>query len=272
MIITNIDVKNELANGTVGKLIHVEANEEGLVKTIWLEAVGDIAQPLQPQAIATLTNRRRPTIDGSASYTEATESPKNSLAQRQRGVSRPAFAMPRSYGGNQAARSNSLPRVRMSEMDFRRFQQIRNSSLPLRPFACCPMILSQTVMEFSLLQNYPQHEAAGGTELNRVPLGMDFTEINSRGKRGELWGRIDRQNFRFRTAKTTIIKFGLHASFVELESAKSALNEPGSSTAMATNSWQYCRVVGSNPDAAEDQSNRRTDALLKDLTLTWRGS
>ncbi|GFW82470.1 hypothetical protein TNCV_3819481 [Trichonephila clavipes] len=38
-------------------------------------------------------------------------------------------------------------------------------------------------------------------------------------------GRIDRQNSRFRTAKTTIIKFGLHASFVELESAKSALNE-----------------------------------------------
>ncbi|GFX76665.1 uncharacterized protein TNCV_663741 [Trichonephila clavipes] len=62
-------------------------------------------------------------------------------------------------------------------------------------------------------------------ELNRVPLKMDFTEINSRGKRGELLGRIDRQNSRFRTAKTTIIKFGLHASFVELESAKSALND-----------------------------------------------
>ncbi|GFS83543.1 uncharacterized protein TNCV_66841 [Trichonephila clavipes] len=54
---------------------------------------------------------------------------------------------------------------------------------------------------------------------------MDFTVINSRGKRGELLGRIDRQNSRFRTAKTAIIKFGLHASFVELESAKSALNE-----------------------------------------------
>ncbi|GFV97367.1 hypothetical protein TNCV_2038771 [Trichonephila clavipes] len=54
---------------------------------------------------------------------------------------------------------------------------------------------------------------------------MDFTEINSRGKRGELLGRMDRKNSRFRTAKTTIIKFGLHASFVELESAKSALNE-----------------------------------------------
>ncbi|GFW94809.1 cubilin [Trichonephila clavipes] len=54
---------------------------------------------------------------------------------------------------------------------------------------------------------------------------MVFTEINSRGKRGELLGRIDRQNSRFRTAKTTTIKFGLYASFVELESAKSALNE-----------------------------------------------
>ncbi|GFX44611.1 alkylglycerol monooxygenase [Trichonephila clavipes] len=54
---------------------------------------------------------------------------------------------------------------------------------------------------------------------------MDFTEINSRGERGELLGRIDRQNSRFRTAKTIIIKFGLHASFVELESAKNALNE-----------------------------------------------
>ncbi|GFV74648.1 uncharacterized protein TNCV_5130901 [Trichonephila clavipes] len=54
---------------------------------------------------------------------------------------------------------------------------------------------------------------------------MDFTEINSRGKRGELLGRIDRYMSRFRTAKTIIIKFGLHASFVELESAKNALNE-----------------------------------------------
>ncbi|GFW64729.1 uncharacterized protein TNCV_4450321 [Trichonephila clavipes] len=63
---------------------------------------------------------------------------------------------------------------------------------------------------------------------------MDFTEINSRAERGELLGRIDRQNSRFRTAKTIIIKFGLHASFVELESAKNALNEVGflSSTLM----------------------------------------
>ncbi|GFY20657.1 hypothetical protein TNCV_1118911 [Trichonephila clavipes] len=54
---------------------------------------------------------------------------------------------------------------------------------------------------------------------------MDFTEINSRGKRGELLELIDRQNSRFRTAKTTVIKCGLHASFNELESAKTALNE-----------------------------------------------
>ncbi|GFY00633.1 hypothetical protein TNCV_2140271 [Trichonephila clavipes] len=54
---------------------------------------------------------------------------------------------------------------------------------------------------------------------------MDFTEINSRGKRGELLGRIDRQNSRFRTAKTITIKVDLHASFVELESAKNALNQ-----------------------------------------------
>ncbi|GFX98505.1 hypothetical protein TNCV_4002741 [Trichonephila clavipes] len=54
---------------------------------------------------------------------------------------------------------------------------------------------------------------------------MDFTEINSRGKRGKLLGRIDRKNSRFRTAKTVIIKFGLHVSFVELESVKNAVNE-----------------------------------------------
>ncbi|GFY26936.1 hypothetical protein TNCV_930771 [Trichonephila clavipes] len=54
---------------------------------------------------------------------------------------------------------------------------------------------------------------------------MDFREINSRGKRGELSGRVDRQNSHIRTAKTTIIKFGLSASFVELEFAKSALNK-----------------------------------------------
>ncbi|GFT35715.1 uncharacterized protein TNCV_2944031 [Trichonephila clavipes] len=65
-------------------------------------------------------------------------------------------------------------------------------------------------------------------ELNRVPLEKDFTEINSKGERGELLGRMDRQNFRFRTAKSIIIKFGLKASFfVQLESAKDALNEAG---------------------------------------------
>ncbi|GFT62241.1 hypothetical protein TNCV_1701261 [Trichonephila clavipes] len=60
---------------------------------------------------------------------------------------------------------------------------------------------------------------------NRVPLRTDFTEINSWGKRGELLGRIDRQNSCFRTAKTIITKFDLQASFVELESAKNALNQ-----------------------------------------------
>ncbi|GFX44850.1 hypothetical protein TNCV_1901631 [Trichonephila clavipes] len=50
---------------------------------------------------------------------------------------------------------------------------------------------------------------------------MDFTEVNSRGK---LLGRIDRQNSRFRTARTVIIKFGLHVSFVGLKSAKNAVN------------------------------------------------
>ncbi|GFX47891.1 general transcription factor II-I repeat domain-containing protein 2A [Trichonephila clavipes] len=61
--------------------------------------------------------------------------------------------------------------------------------------------------------------------LNRVPLRKDFTEINSRREWGKLLGRIEGQNFRFRTAKTIIIKFDLHSSFVELESAKNAVNE-----------------------------------------------
>ncbi|GFT18214.1 ATP-dependent DNA helicase [Trichonephila clavipes] len=37
MITSNIDVTDGLANGAVGKLVHVETNDEGLVKTIWLE-------------------------------------------------------------------------------------------------------------------------------------------------------------------------------------------------------------------------------------------
>ncbi|GFT06646.1 ATP-dependent DNA helicase [Trichonephila clavipes] len=37
MITTNIDVADGFANGAVGKLVHVEINYEGLVKTIWLE-------------------------------------------------------------------------------------------------------------------------------------------------------------------------------------------------------------------------------------------
>ncbi|GFT07290.1 hypothetical protein TNCV_1417041 [Trichonephila clavipes] len=37
VITANIDVTDGLANDAVGKLIHVETNDEGLVKTIWLE-------------------------------------------------------------------------------------------------------------------------------------------------------------------------------------------------------------------------------------------
>ncbi|GFV60878.1 hypothetical protein TNCV_924921 [Trichonephila clavipes] len=37
MITTNIDLTHGLANGAVGKLVHVETNDVGLVKTIWLQ-------------------------------------------------------------------------------------------------------------------------------------------------------------------------------------------------------------------------------------------
>ncbi|GFV11377.1 ATP-dependent DNA helicase [Trichonephila clavipes] len=37
MISTNIDVKDGLANGAVGKLVQIETNDEGLVKTILIE-------------------------------------------------------------------------------------------------------------------------------------------------------------------------------------------------------------------------------------------
>ncbi|GFW62953.1 cohesin subunit SA-1 [Trichonephila clavipes] len=62
---------------------------------------------------------------------------------------------------------------------------------------------------------------------------MDFTEINSMGEAGELLWHIDREHSRFRTAKTIIIKFGFHASFVELESAKNAVNEVKNRDAVA---------------------------------------
>lgn len=66
--------------------------------------------------------RRRPFLE-SSSDTEATEGTKNNAQPpRQRAVVRPNFPQPRGYAQN---RSNSLPRVRMSEMDFRRFQQIQ---------------------------------------------------------------------------------------------------------------------------------------------------
>ncbi|GFY36380.1 uncharacterized protein TNCV_3450831 [Trichonephila clavipes] len=71
--------------------------------------------------------------------------------------------------------------------------------------------------------NYPPIQQARQIAVNRT---TKHHKINKqRGKQGELLERIDRQNSRFRTAKTTIIKFGLHASFVELESTKSAVNE-----------------------------------------------
>ncbi|GFV57339.1 hypothetical protein TNCV_3455651 [Trichonephila clavipes] len=37
MITTNIDGTDGLANGAVGKLVHVETNDVGLIKAIWLE-------------------------------------------------------------------------------------------------------------------------------------------------------------------------------------------------------------------------------------------
>ncbi|GFW10385.1 ATP-dependent DNA helicase [Trichonephila clavipes] len=54
MITTNIDVTDGLPNGAVEKLIHGETNDEGLVKTIWLEF------PDLPQIGGTL--RRKKTI------------------------------------------------------------------------------------------------------------------------------------------------------------------------------------------------------------------
>ncbi|GFX71492.1 hypothetical protein TNCV_2694801 [Trichonephila clavipes] len=62
-------------------------------------------------------------------------------------------------------------------------------------------------------------------KLNRVPLRNGLYGNQLQGKRRVLLGGIDRQNSSFRTAKTIIIKFGLQASFLELESAKNALNE-----------------------------------------------
>ncbi|GFV68840.1 uncharacterized protein TNCV_1985051 [Trichonephila clavipes] len=86
---------------------------------------------------------------------------------------------------------------------------------------------------------------------------MDFTEINSRGKRGELLERIDRQNSRFRTAKTTIIKFGLHASFVELESAKSAVNEtPERSQARRRRQAEYLAFQRAAETPEQSQARR----------------
>ncbi|GFT99590.1 HTH_Tnp_Tc3_2 domain-containing protein [Trichonephila clavipes] len=98
---------------------------------------------------------------------------------------------------------------------------------------------------------------------------------------GRVIGRIGRQNFRFRTAKTTIIKFGLHASFVELESAKSALNETyrppprseryGSCSVLATVDH---RRGGSgrprNTNDREDRAIRRVSAPTTSLASIQR--
>ncbi|GFW09126.1 hypothetical protein TNCV_315371 [Trichonephila clavipes] len=89
---------------------------------------------------------------------------------------------------------------------------------------------------------------------------MDFTEINSRGKRGELLERIDRQNSRFRTDKTTIIKFYLHASFVELESAKSALNEPTSVDKSSTTSTSPS-IVPATPHHSQQGTSEQSSKL-----------
>ncbi|GFU78213.1 hypothetical protein TNCV_5007941 [Trichonephila clavipes] len=85
---------------------------------------------------------------------------------------------------------------------------------------------------------------------------MDFTEINSRGDdRGKLLGRIDGQNSHFRTAITIIIKFALHASFVELESTKNALNEGQS------------QVIGVS--IRRDFSNRLCSSFVLLLIFRW---
>ncbi|GFU86339.1 hypothetical protein TNCV_2116921, partial [Trichonephila clavipes] len=68
----------------------------------------------------------------------------------------------------------------------------------------------------------PQGVRLQRVKLSRIPLTTDFTELQVEA--GELLGRIDRQNSSFRTTRTIIIKFGLHVSFVELKSAKNALN------------------------------------------------
>ncbi|GFX40706.1 uncharacterized protein TNCV_1218291 [Trichonephila clavipes] len=54
MITPSIDVTDGLENGAVGKLVHVETNDEGLVKTIWIEF------PVLPQIGEKL--RRKKTI------------------------------------------------------------------------------------------------------------------------------------------------------------------------------------------------------------------
>ncbi|GFY06804.1 hypothetical protein TNCV_482091 [Trichonephila clavipes] len=75
------------------------------------------------------------------------------------------------------------------------------------------------------LLGYRGHHLSIDIEILESPTKNGFYGNQLRGKRGELLGLIVRQNSRFRTAKTVIIKFGLDASFVDLESAKNSLNE-----------------------------------------------
>ncbi|GFY15326.1 uncharacterized protein TNCV_1571371 [Trichonephila clavipes] len=84
------------------------------------------------------------------------------------------------------------------------------------------------VREKDLVDDQPEMETFE-VELVKDQQGLGITiagYVCEKGGSGEeLLRRIDRQNSRFRTAKTIMIKLGLQASFVELESTKNALNE-----------------------------------------------
>ncbi|GFX88905.1 hypothetical protein TNCV_2576121 [Trichonephila clavipes] len=91
------------------------------------------------------------------------------------------------------------------------------------------------------------------------PFGnVDVKNITESGS-GECYlGRIDRQNSRYRTAKTTISKFSSHASFVELDSAKNALNE---------NVWKIeAQFSGCFGFITENLSSEVSDVLTDDVS------
>lgn len=54
MITTNIDVSDGLANGAVGKLVHIDINEAREVTAVWLEFPMDIAKKLEKKSLGTL--------------------------------------------------------------------------------------------------------------------------------------------------------------------------------------------------------------------------